>query len=146
MKLVIGCDHTAVALKQQIIQHLNSSGIEVEDMGTQSTESSNYPEIAGDVCNAIQSGRFPLGILICGTGIGVSIVANKHKGIRCAVCSEPYSAMLSRQHNDANVLAFGARVVGPELAKMIVDAWLDATFMGERHQTRVDMINALDES
>jgi len=146
MKLVIGCDHTAVALKQQIIQHLNSSGIEVEDMGTQSTESSNYPEIAGDVCIAIQSGRFPLGILICGTGIGVSIVANKHKGIRCAVCSEPYSAMLSRQHNDANVLAFGARVVGPELAKMIVDAWLDATFMGERHQTRVDMINALDES
>jgi len=146
MKLVIGCDHTAVALKQQIIQHLNSSGIEVEDMGTQSTESSNYPEIAGDVCKAIQSGRFPLGILICGTGIGVSIAANKHNGIRCAVCSEPYSAMLSRQHNDANVLAFGARVVGPELAKMIVDAWLDATFMGERHQTRVDMINALDES
>ncbi len=119
-------------------------GYKVIDLGTDSTESFDYP-IAGEaVANCVAGGRADLGIVICGTGIGISLAANKVRGIRCAVCSEPYSAELSRRHNNSNMLAFGARVVGIELAKMIVDAWLKASFEGGRHQRRVDMIMAIE--
>lgn len=144
MKIAIGCDHTAVSLKKEIINFLQAKGFEVEDFGTQSTESSNYPEYAEKVCKSIQNGEFKRGILICGTGVGISIAANKHKGIRCVVCSEPYSALLARQHNDSNVLAFGARVVGVEMAKMITDAWLQGEFEGGKHKIRVDMITDIE--
>lgn len=146
MKIAIGCDHSAVELKKEIIAFLESKGIEVKDFGTQSTESSNYPEYAGKVCKSIQNGEFESGILICGTGVGMSIAANKYKGIRCVVCSEPYSAMLSKQHNNSNVLAFGARVIGVEMAKMIVDHWLCAEFEGGKHKIRVDMITDIENN
>lgn len=145
MKLAIGCDHAAVDLKQEIILHLQNRGIEVEDFGTYTKDSCDYPIYAEKVANEVVSGRADRGILICGTGVGISIAANKVKGIRCVVCSEPYSAKLSKMHNNTNVLAFGARVVGPDLAKMIVDAWLDAEYEGGRHQRRVDLIHAIEE-
>ncbi len=144
MKIAIGNDHSAVALRQVITQHLRDRGIEVEEVGTFSEESSNYPEWGEKVARKVVSGEADLGIAICGTGIGISLACNKVKGIRAAVCSEPYSAKLSRQHNNANVLCFGARVVGTELAKMIVDEWLDAEFQGGRHQTRIDMITKIE--
>ena len=145
MKLAIGCDHAAVDLKQEIILHLQNRDIEVEDFGTYTKDSCDYPIYAEKVANEVVSGRADRGILICGTGVGISIAANKVKGIRCVVCSEPYSAKLSKMHNNTNVLAFGARVVGPDLAKMIVDAWLDAEYEGGRHQRRVDLIHAIEE-
>ena len=128
MKIGIGNDHAAVEMKQDIAEYLEQKGYEVVNYGT-----------------AVAAGEVDLGILICGTGVGISLAANKVRGVRAVVCSEPYSAKLSRQHNDTNVLAFGARVVGIEMAKMIVDEWLDAEFMGGRHQTRVDMIMAIEE-
>ncbi len=141
MKIGIGNDHTAVEYKQAIMKLIEEKyGYEVINYGTDSTESFNYP-IAGEmVANAVASGEVDRGIVICGTGVGISLAANKVKGIRCVVCSEPYSAKLSRQHNDANMLAFGARVIGIEMAKMIVETWLEAEFEGGRHQTRVDML------
>ena len=145
MKLAIGCDHAAVDLKQEIILHLQNRGIEVEDFGTYTKDSCDYPIYAEKVANEVVSGRADRGILICGTGVGISIAANKVKGVRCVVCSEPYSAKLSKMHNNTNILAFGARVVGPDLAKMIVDAWLDAEYEGGRHQRRVDLIHAIEE-
>lgn len=144
MKIAVGCDHTAVALKKEIIDFLKTKGIETEDFGTNSVESSNYPEYAGKVCESIQRGECDKGILICGTGVGMSIAANKYKGIRCVVCSEPYSALLSGQHNDTNVLAFGARVIGTEMAKMITDHWLRGQFEGGKHKIRVDMITDIE--
>lgn len=145
-KLAIGCDHSAVELKNIIIEHIKSQNIEIVDFGTTSTEASNYPDYAAKVAQSIQSGEFEHGILICGTGIGISIAANKHKGIRCAVCSEPYSAKLSKEHNNSNIIAFGARVVGSEMAKMIVDSWLNAEFMGGKHQSRIDMITDIENN
>lgn len=141
MKIGIGNDHTAVEYKQAIMELIEKKyGYEVINYGTDSPESYHYP-IAGEmVANAVASGEVDRGIVICGTGVGISLAANKVKGIRCVVCSEPYSAKLSRQHNDANMLAFGARVIGIEMAKMIVETWLEAEFEGGRHQTRVDMI------
>ena len=145
MRIGIGNDHTAVEYKREIAQHIRDTyGYEVVNYGTDSTESFDYPIAGETVANAVAKGEVDLGIVICGTGIGISLAANKVRGIRCAVCSEPYSAQLSRRHNDSNMLAFGARVVGIELAKMIVDAWLTASFEGGRHQRRVDMIMAIE--
>lgn len=141
----IGNDHTGVALKEIVIKFLEEKGIQVKDFGTQSTEASNYPEIAEAVSNSIVSGECERGILICGTGVGMSIAANKVKGIRALVCSEPFSAKLSKQHNNSNILCFGARVVGSEMAKMIVENWVDAEYQGGRHQTRVDMITDIEK-
>ncbi len=141
----IGNDHTGVALKEIVIKFLEEKGIQVKDFGTQSTEASNYPEIAEAVSNAVVAGECERGILICGTGVGMSIAANKVKGIRALVCSEPFSAKLSKQHNNSNILCFGARVVGSEMAKMIVENWVDAEYQGGRHQTRVDMITDIEK-
>ena len=143
-KLVIGCDHAAVELKQQVIEHLKGRGFDVEDVGTYTTGSCDYPVYAHKLCRKIQSGEFEAGILICGTGVGMSMAANKHRGIRAACCSDTFSARLTRLHNNANVLCFGARVVGPGLAFDLVDAFLDATFEGGKHARRVDMITAIE--
>ena len=144
MKIAIGNDHSAVELKNIIAEHLKEKGYEVLNLGTDSTESCDYPVYGEKVGRAVASGEADLGIAICGTGVGISLAANKVKGIRACVCSEPYTAKLSRMHNNSNVLAFGARVVGSELAKMIVDQWLDAEFEGGRHQRRVDMIMEIE--
>ena len=145
MKLAIGCDHAAVELKQEIMSHLQNRGVEVEDFGTYTNDSCDYPIYAEKVANEVVSKRAYGGILICGTGVGISIAANKVKGVRCVVCSEPFSAKLSKMHNNTNILAFGARVVGLGMAKMIVDAWLDAEYEGGRHQHRVDLIHEIEE-
>ncbi len=144
-KLALGCDHVGFILKQDLLAHLHSKGIEVIDKGTWSEERTDYPRYASAVAEAIIQGEVDGGLLICGTGVGISITANKFPGIRAVVCSEPYSAQLSRQHNDTNVLAFGSRVVGLELAKMIVDAWLAAEFEGGRHQARVQAISEIEQ-
>jgi len=144
MKIAIGCDHVGFILKDEIKNHLKDQGIEIIDKGTYSTERTDYPLYGKAVAEAIQKGDADLGILICGTGVGISITANKLRGIRAVVCSEPYSARLSRQHNDTNILAFGARVVGSGLAKMIVDNWLAGEFEGERHQRRIDLISQIE--
>lgn len=145
MKIAIGCDHVGFILKPLIISHLKNRGVDIIDKGTHSESRTDYPIYAEAVARAVVSGEADLGILICGSGIGISIAANKVHGIRAVVCSEPYSAKLSRQHNNTNILAFGSRVIGAELAKMIVDEWLNAEFEGERHQTRVNMITQLEE-
>ena len=144
MKIAIGNDHTAVDLKNTISDYLKELGYEVINLGTDSRESCDYPIYGEKVGRAVADGEADLGIAICGTGVGISIAANKVKGIRACVCSEPYTAKLSRMHNNSNVLAFGARVVGDELAKMIVKEWLDAEFEGGRHQRRVDMIMEIE--
>ncbi|APY61593.1 ribose 5-phosphate isomerase B [Salmonella enterica] len=143
--IAFGCDHVGFILKQEIVEHLTQRGIAVIDKGTWSSQRTDYPHYASAVAQAVAAGEVDGGILICGTGVGISITANKVASIRAVVCSEPYSAQLSRQHNNTNVLAFGSRVVGGELAKMIVDAWLDATFEGGRHQKRVDAIMAIEQ-
>lgn len=145
MKIAMGNDHAAVEMKQEIMAYLQEKGYEVLNLGTDSSESCDYPLYGEKVGQAVAGGEADLGIAICGTGIGISLAANKVPGIRAAVCSEPYSAKLSRMHNDTNVLCFGARVVGTELAKMIVDEWLSAEFLGGRHQRRVDMIMAIEK-
>lgn len=146
MRIGIGNDHTAVEYKQIISDYIREKyGYEVVNYGTDTSESYDYPLAGEKVANAVASGEVDLGIAICGTGIGISLAANKVRGIRCAVCSEPYSAMLSRQHNNSNMIAFGARVIGIEMAKMIVDCWLTAEFQGGRHQRRVDLIHAIED-
>lgn len=145
MKIGIGNDHAAVEMKNEVVEYLKEKGLEVVNYGTDTCESCNYPEYGEKVGRAVAEGEVDLGILICGTGVGISLAANKVKGVRAVVCSEPYSAKLSRQHNDTNVLAFGARVIGIEMAKMIIDEWLAAEFMGGRHQTRVDMIMEIEK-
>lgn len=144
-RIAFGCDHVGFILKAEILAHLQARGVEVVDKGTWSGERTDYPRFASDVAQAVIGGEVDGGILICGTGVGISITANKFPGIRAVVCSEPYSAQLSRAHNNTNVLAFGSRVVGLELAKMIVDCWLDTDFEGGRHQTRVDAIAAIEQ-
>lgn len=146
MKIGIGNDHVAVELKNIIKEHLEEQGHEVVDFGTNSTERFDYPISGYAVGKAVASGDVDLGVLICGTGVGISLAANKVHGIRACVCSDPYSAKLSREHNNTNIIAFGARVVGPELAKMIVDEWLGAEFQGGRHQRRIDMIAEIEET
>lgn len=140
MKIGIGNDHSAFALKQTIKAYLESQGHEVVDYGAYSAERSNYPEFGEKVARAIVRGEVERGVLICGTGVGISIAANKVKGIRAAVCSEPVTASFVRRHNDAQIIAFGARIVGEEMAKAIVDAYFGASFEGGRHQTRIDML------
>ena len=144
MKIAIGNDHSAVELKHIIMEHLKEKGYEVLNLGTDSEESCDYPVYGEKVGRAVASGQADLGIAICGTGVGISLAANKGKGIRACVCSEPYTAKLSRMHNNSNVLAFGARVIRSEMAKMIVDEWLNAEFEGGRHQRRVDMIMEIE--
>ena len=145
MKIAIGNDHVAVELKNHITKYVEAKGYEVVNYGTDSSESCDYPVYGEKVAKAVASGECDLGILICGTGIGISLAANKVKGIRAAVCSEPYSARLTRQHNNANIIAFGARVVGQAMAEMIVDEFLDAEYEGGRHARRVDMIMAIEK-
>ena len=144
MKLAIGNDHVAIELKKAIKQHLEDKGIEVVDVGTNSPERFNYPISGYKVGKMVANGEVDGGVLICGTGVGISLAANKVHGVRACVCSEPYSAQLSKQHNNTNIIAFGARVVGVELAKMIVDAWLNARYEGGRHQGRVAMTSATE--
>lgn len=146
MRIGIGNDHVAIELKNTIKEHLEQQGYEVVDFGTNSPERFDYPISGYKVGKAVASGDVDLGVLICGTGVGISLAANKVHGIRACVCSDPYSAKLSRDHNNTNIIAFGARVVGPELAKMIVDEWLGATFQGGRHQRRIDMLAEIEET
>ena len=145
MKIAIGNDHVAVALKRSIMTFLEEKGIEVVIVGTDSEERFNYPISGYKVGKMVASGEVDYGILICGTGVGISLSANKIKGIRACVCSEPYTAKLSKMHNNTNILAFGARVVGEDLAKMIVTEWLSAEYEGGRHQIRVNMISEIEE-
>ena len=145
MRIAIGCDHAATALKEELKAWLEAAGHTVADFGVAPGEKADYPVSAQKAAGAVARGECELALLLCGTGVGISIAANKLRGIRACCCSEPYSAMLSRQHNDANVLCMGARVVGPELAKMILAAWLDAEFEGGRHADRVALITAMEE-
>ncbi len=140
MKIAIGNDHIALSMKKHIVMHLESLGFEVVDVGTDCEERTDYPIWAKKCAEQIQLSYCNLGILICGTGVGMSIAANKLHGIRSVVCSEPYSAMMSRFHNNANILCFGARVVGEATAEQLVDAFLSTAYEGGRHQRRVDMI------
>ncbi len=143
-KVYIGCDHAALEMKNAIVEYVNSLGFEACDEGTYTSDSVNYPDYAKKVALAVREDKDSLGILICGTGIGMSLAANKVKGIRAAAVSEVYSATLTRQHNDSNIVCIGARVIGIETAKMIVKAFLTTEFEGGRHQTRVDMITAIE--
>ena len=145
MKIAIGNDHVAVAMKRHIVKYLEEQGHELMNFGTDSTERCDYPVYGKKVADAVASGACERGILICGTGIGISLAANKVKGIRAAVCSEAYSARLTRQHNDANIIAFGARVVGEATAEMIVDEFINTEYEGGRHQQRIDMITAIEQ-
>lgn len=146
MKLAIGNDHVAVEMKNEIKAYLQQKGIEVVDVGTNSPERFNYPVSGYRVAKLVAAGEVDGGVLICGTGVGISLAANKVRGIRACVCSEPYSAKLSKQHNNTNIIAFGARVIGIETAKMIVDEWLGASYEGGRHQVRVEMIAEIEQT
>ena len=143
-KITVGCDHAAVALKGKVIEHLQDRGIEVIDVGTYTSDSCDYPNYAHAVCKNVQDGVTELGILICGTGIGMSMAANKHRGIRAAACSDTFSARLTRAHNNANILCFGERVIGPGLALDLVDSFIDTDFEGGKHQRRVDMVMQIE--
>lgn len=144
MKVYIANDHAAVDLKNELMDYVKSLGFEPINLGTDTSESVNYPSYAEKAAKAVLADAGSLGILICGTGVGMSLAANKVHGIRAAAVSEVYSAKLTRMHNDANILCIGARVIGSETAKMIVEAFLTTPFEGGRHQTRVDMITALE--
>ena len=146
MKIAIGNDHGAVEMKFEIVKYLQELGYEVINFGTDSLESCDYPIYGYRAAKAVANGECGRGILICGTGIGIGIAANKVKGIRVCTCSDVYSAELSKRHNNSQILTMGARVVGVDLAKMIATHWLTAEFEGGRHQARVDALNALDES
>ena len=146
MKLVIGNDHAAVELKNEIKAYLEDKGHEVINVGTDSNESFDYARSALKAAKMVANKEVEGGILICGTGVGISLAANKVKGIRCAACSEPVTARLTKQHNNANMIAFGERIVGVEEAKAIVDAWLDAEFEGGRHERRVNQIMEIEET
>ena len=145
MKIAIGCDHGALTLKNAVIAHLEAKGYEVVNFGTDTLDSCDYPDYAGAAAKAVASGECEKGIVLCTTGIGVSIAANKVKGIRCALLSDVMSARLTREHNDTNMMAIGAGVVGQMLALEIVDTWLNTAFsQGERHQRRIDKMMALE--
>ena len=145
MKIAIGNDHAALELKNHIVDYLVKEGHEVVNFGTDTPASTDYPIYGARVAHAVANGECERGIVICGTGIGISISANKVKGIRCALCSEPVSAKLTRQHNDTNMLAIGAGITGPNLALAIVDTWLNTAFVGGRHQRRIDKFMKLEE-
>lgn len=143
--IAIGCDHGAFNLKNAVKKYLEERGLEVKDFGIYEEGRVDYPDIAEVVCKSITSGECEKGILLCGTGIGISIAANKIKGIRAAVCNEVYCAKMAKCHNNANVITLGGRVVGEDVALEIVSAWLDAEFMGGRHQERIDKITNLEK-
>lgn len=143
-KIAIGCDHGGFEMKNELVDYLKEQGFEVGDFGIYERVSVDYPVTAQKVALAVSSGEYPLGILVCGTGIGMSLAANKVKGIRAAACSEVYSAKFTRLHNNANILCLGGRVIGPETAKIMVDAFVNTEFEGGRHQRRVDMIDAIE--
>ena len=143
--LAIGSDHGGFKLKKAVMKHLAERGVEYRDYGTFSAESCDYPDFGEAVGRAVASGECERGIVICGTGIGISIAANKVRGVRCALCGDCYSAQMCREHNDANVLALGARVLGEGLALKIVDTYLDSSFQGGRHARRVAKIMALED-
>ena len=143
-RIVMGSDHAGYNLKLKVKAHLEARGFEVTDVGTHAPESCNYTVYADALCKTLTAGEADLGILVCGTGIGMSIAANKHKGIRAACCENTFSARMTRMHNDANVLCFGERVIGYGLACDMVDLFVDTPFEGGRHQARVDDLNALD--
>lgn len=146
MIIGIGNDHVAVTYKNEIQKYIQEKyGYEIINYGTDSTERFDYPVSGEAVANAVVNGEVDRGILIYGTGVGISLSANKVNGIRAVVCSEPYTARLSRSHNDTNILAFGSRVIGIETAKMIVDEWLHTNFEGNRHQKRIDMIKEIEK-
>ena len=145
MKIAIGNDHVGVELKHHLIKYLTDKGHELVNFGTDDPASNHYPIFAQKVANAVVSGECERGILICGTGLGISIAANKVKGVRCALCSEPVSAALARQHNDANIVAMGARTIGPVMAEGIVDVFLNTGFLGGRHATRVGMFERIEK-
>lgn len=146
MKIAIACDHAALKLKNDVIEKLGKEGYEVEDFGIYEQKSVDYPDYALPVAEAVASGKADKGILICGTGIGMSIAANKVKGIRCALCSDTFSAHATREHNDANILAFGERVVGEGLAMDIIDTFLKTPFSGDdRHVKRIAKISAIED-
>ena len=143
--IAIGADHGGFELKVHIKKHLDEIGVEYKDYGTFSEDRVDYPDCAAPVCKAVQDNSADRGILICGTGIGISIAANKHKGIRAALCSDVYSATMTKRHNDANIICLGGRVTGRELAFMIVDAWLNTEFEGGRHEVRIAKIHKIEE-
>ena len=145
-RIIMGSDHAGYNLKLKVKAHLEARGFEVADVGTHTPESCYYTVSADALCKAIAAGEADLGILVCGTGIGMSMAANKHKGIRAACCENTFSARMTRMHNDANVLCFGERVIGYGLACDMADLFVDTPFEGGRHQARVDDLNALDES
>jgi len=144
MKIAIASDHGGIRIKDEIKQLLEDLGIQYEDFGCHCTDSVDYPDYALPVAEKVVSGEFDRGILICGTGIGMSIAANKVNGVRCALCHDTFSAKATRQHNDSNILAMGERVVGPGLAREIVKVWIDTEFEGGRHATRVQKITDIE--
>ena len=144
MKIVFGCDHAGFVLKKVVVNHLVEMGYEVVDVGCYSPEQVDYPRMGEKAARKVASGECEMGVLICGTGIGISMAANRVRGVRAAVCSEPYSAELSRRHNNANMIAFGARVVGEGLACSILDAFFSAEFEGGRHANRVEMLEHIE--
>ncbi|MGE5554131.1 MAG: ribose 5-phosphate isomerase B [Betaproteobacteria bacterium] len=147
MKIAIGSDHGGFRLKEEVARFLVEQGIEYQDFGCFSTDSVDYPDVALKVARSVAAGKYPLGILMCGTGIGVSIAANKIKGIRAALCHDTYSARLAREHNDANILTMGGRVIGPDLAREIVRAFLAAKYSGDpRHVRRLAKLAACEEA
>ena len=146
MKIIIGSDHGGFDLKEIIREYILKKGIEVQDVGVFSTESVDYPDYAKKVGEAVVKGEAEFGILVCGTGIGMSIAANKINGIRCSLCNDVYTAKMARGHNDANVLAIGGRVVGKGVALMIIDTFLNSNFEGGRHNTRINKIKSIEET
>lgn len=144
MKIALGNDHAATEMKMIVLKYLQDKGYEVLNLGTDTLDSVDYPKYGAAVGRAVVNGEADFGIAICGSGVGISMAANKIRGVRAVCCSEPYSAKMSRLHNNANVLCFGARVVGPEMAKMIIDEFLAAEFLGGRHAERVKLISELE--
>lgn len=144
MRIVMASDHGATDLRREVFEYIREQGFDVEDLGTHEDSSVDYPDFATLVVEKIRSGEADRGVLMCGTGLGISMSANRYKGIRAAPCHSEFEARMSRQHNDANILALGGRVVGPGLAKSIFDAWMEAEFEGGRHQRRVEKIEAIE--
>ena len=143
--IAVCCDHGGLSLKQEVLRHLEEKGLEYKDFGTNSPESCDYPDIVKPLCQAIQRGECDKGVIICGTGIGISMAANKMKGIRAALCHDSFSAEFTRRHNDSNIIAFGARVIGPGLALQLLDIFLNTPFEGGRHAVRVQKMMALEQ-
>lgn len=143
MQIIIGCDHAAFGLKETVKQHLVDSGVTVEDVGAFSTASVDYPAIGRQVAAKVSEGRYDRGILLCGTGIGMSMVANRYPHVRAALCNDLFTALMSRRHNDANILVMGGRVIGDVLALEIVNTWMATPFEGDRHQRRLDQFDVL---